>query len=82
MDVLAATLREYDTVMSIYDVGKTYGPQLQPRSVTYQDLHTGRHELHSQVPTPAQMNPANVNPKAAGFQRSVLRDFARHCFRL
>lgn len=28
MDILASTLPEYTTVMSIYGVGKTYGPQL------------------------------------------------------
>jgi len=28
MDILASTLPEYTTVMGIYGVGKTYGPQL------------------------------------------------------
>ena len=28
MDDLASTLPEYETVMSMYGVGKTYGPQL------------------------------------------------------
>lgn len=49
MNALASTLPEYEVVMGMYGVGKTYGPQSLLRLAMFQDLPIGRQSLLLQV---------------------------------
>lgn len=75
MNALASNLPEYNTVMGIYGVGKTYGPQF------IAEIGDVSRFTHREALTQAWMSPASTSLRATGLQKLALPGCARPYFR-
>lgn len=81
MNTLASTLPEYSTVMGIYGVGKTYGPQLIAE-IGDVSRFTHREALTAFTGVdPGVDESASISPRVTGLLKLALQDCAKRCFR-
>ena len=82
LNALASTLSEYSTVMGIYGIGKTYGPQL------IAEIGDVSRFIHREALTafagvdPGVDESASTSPRATGLQKLALPGYVRPYFRL